>query len=288
MRQLKITRSITNRESQSLEKYLQEIGKVDMVTAEDEVRLAAEIKKGNQKSLERLIKANLRFVVSVAKQYQNQGLSLSDLINEGNLGLIRAAIRFDETKGFKFISYAVWWIRQSILQSLAEQSRIVRLPLNKVGLSNRISKAFQQLEQEYEREPTPEEVAELLEVGLEEVSASMSINSRHVSMDSPLSDGDDAITLVDVLENSNAESTDRKLDYYESLSRDVQRSMLSLTSRQKDVLCYFYGIGVDHPLSLEDIGERFNLTRERVRQIKDKALSKLKTKTCSHLRVYLG
>lgn len=288
MRQLKITRSITNRESQSLEKYLQEIGKVDMVTAEDEVRLAAEIKKGNQQSLERLIKANLRFVVSVAKQYQNQGLSLSDLINEGNLGLIRAAIRFDETKGFKFISYAVWWIRQSILQSLAEQSRIVRLPLNKVGLSNRISKAFQQLEQEYEREPTPEEVAELLEVGLDEVSASMSINSRHVSMDSPLSDGDDAITLVDVLENSNAESTDRKLDYYESLSRDVQRSMLSLTSRQKDVLCYFYGIGVDHPLSLEDIGERFNLTRERVRQIKDKALSKLKTKTCSHLRVYLG
>lgn len=288
MRQLKITKSITNRESQSLEKYLQEIGKVDMVTAEDEVRLAAEIKKGNKKSLERLIKANLRFVVSVAKQYQNQGLSLSDLINEGNLGLIRAAIRFDETKGFKFISYAVWWIRQSILQSLAEQSRIVRLPLNKVGLSNRISKAYQQLEQEFEREPTPEEVAELLEVGLEEVSASMSISSRHVSMDSPLSDSDDAITLVDVLENSNAESTDRKLDYYESLSRDVQRSMLALTSRQKDVLCYFYGIGVDHPLSLEDIGERFNLTRERVRQIKDKALSKLKTKTCSHLRVYLG
>nr|WP_188957996.1 RNA polymerase sigma factor RpoD/SigA [Filimonas zeae] len=288
MRQLKITKSITNRESQSLEKYLQEIGKVDMVTAEDEVRLASEIKKGNQTALERLIKANLRFVVSVAKQYQNQGLSLSDLINEGNLGLIRAAIRFDETKGFKFISYAVWWIRQSILQSLAEQSRIVRLPLNKVGLSNRISRAFQQLEQEYEREPTPEEVAELLEVGLEDVSASMSINSRHVSMDSPLSDSDDAITLVDVLENSNAESTDRKLDYYESLSRDVQRSMLSLTSRQKDVLCYFYGIGVDHPLSLEDIGERFNLTRERVRQIKDKALSKLKTKTCSHLRVYLG
>jgi RNA polymerase primary sigma factor len=288
MRQLKITKSITNRESQSLEKYLQEIGKVDMVTAEDEVRLAAEIKKGNKKSLERLIKANLRFVVSVAKQYQNQGLSLSDLINEGNLGLIRAAIRFDETKGFKFISYAVWWIRQSILQSLAEQSRIVRLPLNKVGLSNRISKAYQQLEQEFEREPTPEEVAELLEVSLEEVSASMSISSRHVSMDSPLSDSDDAITLVDVLENSNAESTDRKLDYYESLSRDVQRSMLALTSRQKDVLCYFYGIGVDHPLSLEDIGERFNLTRERVRQIKDKALSKLKTKTCSHLRVYLG
>lgn len=288
MRQLKITKSITNRESQSLEKYLQEIGKVDMVSAEDEVRLAAEIKKGNQRSLDRLVKANLRFVVSVAKQYQNQGLSLPDLINEGNLGLIKAAIRFDETRGFKFISYAVWWIRQSILQSLAEQSRIVRLPLNKVGLTNRISKAFQQLEQEFEREPTPEEVAELLEVCLEDVAASMSVNSRHVSMDSPLSDGDDGITLVDVLENANAESTDRKLDYYESLRQDVARSMLALTGRQKDVLCYFFGIGVDHPLSLEDIGERFNLTRERVRQIKDKAISKLKTKTCSHLRVYLG
>lgn len=288
MRQLKITKSITNRESQSLEKYLQEIGKVGMISAEDEVKLAAEIKKGNQKALERLVKANLRFVVSVAKQYQNQGLSLPDLINEGNLGLIKAAIRFDETRGFKFISYAVWWIRQSIMQSLAEQSRLVRLPLNKVGLTNRINKACQQLEQEFEREPTPEEVADLLDVCLEDVAASMNVNTRHVSMDSPLSDNEDSITLVDVLENANAESTDRQLDYYESLKQDVEMSMLALTSRQKDVLCFFFGIGVDHPLSLEDIGERFNLTRERVRQIKDKAISKLKTKTCSQLRVYLG
>nr|WP_076379836.1 RNA polymerase sigma factor RpoD/SigA [Filimonas lacunae] len=288
MRQLKITKSITNRESQSLEKYLQEIGKVGMVTIEDEVKLAAEIKKGNQLSLEKLVKANLRFVVSVAKQYQNQGLSLPDLINEGNLGLIKAAIRFDETKGFKFISYAVWWIRQSIMQSLAEQSRLVRLPLNKVGLNNRITKACQQLEQEFEREPTPEEVSDLLEISLEEVAASMNINSRHVSMDSPMSDAEDAITLMDVMVNANADSTDRQLDHYESLRQDIARSLLSLTGRQKDVVCYFFGIGVDHPLSLEDIGERFNLTRERVRQIKDKAISKLKTKTCSHLRVYLG
>lgn len=288
MRQLKITKSITNRESQSLEKYLQEIGKMGMVNAEDEVRLAAEIKKGNQHSLDRLVNANLRFVVSVAKQYQNQGLSLPDLINEGNVGLIKAALRFDETKGFKFISYAVWWIRQSILQSLAEQSRIVRLPLNKVGLTNRISKAYQQLEQEFEREPTPEELADLLEVALEDVAASINSNSRHVSMDSPLSDSEDAITLVDVMANPNAESTDRRLDYYESLRQDVERSLLALTARQKDVLCYFFGIGIDHPLSLEDIGERFNLTRERVRQIKDKAISKLKTNPCAHLRVYLG
>src|SRR5438034_7081184 len=214
MRQLKITKSITNRESQSLEKYLQEIGKVDLITPEEEVKLARLIKQGDQKALDRLTKANLRFVVSVAKQYQNQGLSLPDLINEGNLGLIKAALRFDETRGFKFISYAVWWIRQSILQSLAEQSRIVRLPLNKVGLTNRISKAYQQLEQEFEREPTPEELADLLNLEIEEVSAAINVGTRHISMDTPLLEGDDN-TLVDVLENPNADKADLKVDHYE-------------------------------------------------------------------------
>jgi RNA polymerase primary sigma factor len=288
MRQLKITKSITNRESQSLEKYLQEIGKVELITPEEEVQLALRIRQGDQRALDRLVKANLRFVVSVAKQYQNQGLSLPDLINEGNLGLIKAALRFDETRGFKFISYAVWWIRQSILQALAEQSRIVRLPLNKVGLTNRISKAYQQLEQEFEREPTAEELAELLEIGIEEVAATMSVSTRHVSMDSPLADGEES-TLVDVLENPNAEKTDEKLEHHESLRQEIERSLRTLTERQKDVVCYFFGIGVDHPLSLEDIGERFNLTRERVRQIKDKAINKLKTTSrCKQLRVYLG
>lgn len=288
MRQLKITKSITNRESQSLEKYLQEIGKVDLITPEEEVLLALRIKQGEQKALDRLVKANLRFVVSVSKQYQNQGLSLPDLINEGNVGLIKAAMRFDETRGFKFISYAVWWIRQSILQALAEQSRIVRLPLNKVGLTNRISKAYQQLEQEFERDPTAEELAELLEIGIEEVSATMRLSSRHISMDSPLSDGEEG-TLVDVMENPNAERTDIKLEYYESLKHEIERSLRILTERQKDILCYFFGIGVDHPLSLEDIGERFNLTRERVRQIKDKAINKLKTTSrCKQLKIYLG
>lgn len=288
MRQLKITKSITNRESQSLEKYLQEIGKVELISPEEEVNLAVKIKEGDQRSLDRLIKANLRFVVSVAKQYQNQGLSLPDLINEGNLGLIKAALRFDETRGFKFISYAVWWIRQSILQALAEQSRIVRLPLNKVGLTNKITKAFQQLEQEFEREPTPEELAELLDIDINEVFSTINIASRHVSMDSPLADGEDN-TLVDVMENPNAERTDEKLEYHESLKVEIERSLRILTERQKDVVCYFFGIGVDHPLSLEDIGEHFNLTRERVRQIKDKALIKLKsTSRCRQLRVYLG
>ncbi len=288
MRQLKITKSITNRESQSLEKYLQEIGKVELISPEEEVNLAVKIKEGDQRSLDRLIKANLRFVVSVAKQYQNQGLSLPDLINEGNLGLIKAALRFDETRGFKFISYAVWWIRQSILQALAEQSRIVRLPLNKVGLTNKITKAFQQLEQEFEREPTPEELAELLDIDINEVFSTINIASRHVSMDSPLADGEDN-TLVDVMENPNAERTDEKLEYHESLKQEIERSLRILTERQKDVVCYFFGIGVDHPLSLEDIGEHFNLTRERVRQIKDKALIKLKsTSRCRQLRVYLG
>ena len=288
MRQLKITKSITNRESQSLEKYLQEIGKVELITPEEEVKLAERIKQGDQRALDRLTKANLRFVVSVAKQYQNQGLSLPDLINEGNLGLIKAAQRFDETRGFKFISYAVWWIRQSILQALAEQSRIVRLPLNKVGLTNRINKAFSQLEQEYEREPSAEELAELLELEIEEVSSTLSISSRHVSMDSPMSDGEDN-TLMDVMENPNAVATDGELDHNESLRTEITRSLKTLTERQQDVIRYFFGIGVDHPLSLEDIGERFNLTRERVRQIKDKAISKLKTNSrCKLLKGYLG
>jgi RNA polymerase primary sigma factor len=288
MRQLKITKSITNRESQSLEKYLQEIGKVDLISAEEEVQLALSIRHGDQRALDRLVKANLRFVVSVAKQYQNQGLSLPDLINEGNLGLIKAALRFDETRGFKFISYAVWWIRQSILQALAEQSRIVRLPLNKVGLTNRISKAYQQLEQEYEREPTAEELALLLDLEVDEITASLNMSSRHVSMDSPLGDGEDS-TLIDIMENTNAARTDEALETHESLRVEIERSLKTLTDRQKEIVCYFFGIGMDHPLSLEDIGDRFNLTRERVRQIKDKAISKLKTASrCKQLRAYLG
>ncbi len=288
MRQLKITKSITNRESQSLEKYLQEIGKVELISPEEEVMLAVSIKKGEQKAIDRLVKANLRFVVSVAKQYQNQGLSLADLINEGNLGLIKAAFRFDETRGFKFISYAVWWIRQSILQALAEQSRIVRLPLNKVGLSNRISKAFQLLEQEYEREPTVDELAELLDLSIEEVSDTLNLVNRHLSMDSPLLDAEE-YTLVDIVENANADRTDIALEHYESLRKEIARSLSTLTERQKDVLCYFFGIGMDHALSLEDIGARFHLTRERVRQIKDKAIIKLQnTSRCKQLRVYLG
>ena len=288
MRQLKITKSITNRESQSLEKYLQEIGKVELISSEVEVRLAVLIRQGCQKSLDRLTKANLRFVVSVAKQYQNQGLSLPDLINEGNLGLIKAAQRVDETRGFKFISYAVWWIRQSILQALAEQSRIVRLPLNKVGLTNRIQKAFSQLEQQFEREPSAEELAELLDMDLDEVSASLSTSSRHISMDTPISEGEDG-TLLDVLENPNAEKTDGDLDHTQSLKTEIDRSLKTLTERQKEVICYFFGIGVDHPMSLEDIGERFNLTRERVRQIKDKAITKLRaTNRVNLLRTYLG
>jgi RNA polymerase primary sigma factor len=288
MRQLKITKSITNRESQSLERYLQEIGKVELIAPEEEVALAIRIKEGDQQALERLTKANLRFVVSVAKQYQNQGLTLPDLINEGNLGLIKAAQRFDETRGFKFISYAVWWIRQSILQALAEQSRIVRLPLNKVGLTNRISKAYQQLEQEFEREPTTEELAEVLELTAEEVSTTLQMGTRHLSVDSPMGDGDDN-TLIDVLVNENADQADEKLVHGESLRMEIDRSLRALTERQKNVVCFFYGIGVDHPLSLEDIGERYSLTRERVRQIKDKAITKLRTTSrCKELRVYLG
>jgi RNA polymerase primary sigma factor len=288
MRQLKITKSITNRESQSLEKYLQEIGKVELISPEEEVRLAILIKKGDQPALEKLTKANLRFVVSVAKQYQNQGLTLPDLINEGNLGLIKAAQRFDETRGFKFISYAVWWIRQSILQALAEQSRIVRLPLNKVGLTNRISKAYSHLEQEYEREPTPEELAFYLDIDTEEVAATLGVAARHVSMDQPLSDGEDS-TLIDVLVNHNAVSTDNDLMVRASLKTEIERSLSTLTERQKEVIRFFFGIGIDHPLSLEDIGDKFHLTRERVRQIKDKAITKLRsTSRCKLLRGYLG
>jgi RNA polymerase primary sigma factor len=288
MRQLKISKSITNRESESLEKYLQEIGRVDLISAEEEVLLATRIKMGDQKAMDRLVRANLRFVVSVAKQYQNQGLTLSDLINEGNLGLIKAAQRFDETRGFKFISYAVWWIRQSIMQALAEQSRIVRLPLNKVGLTGRISKAYTQLEQEFEREPTPEEIATVLEISTDEVAATMGVSARHVSVDQPIFDGEDG-TLIDLLENKNADKTDDQLLVTDSLNTEIERTLGSLTPRQKEVLVYFFGLGIDHPLSLEDIGERYNLTRERVRQIKDKAISRLRENAQSHLlRGFLG
>ncbi len=288
MRQLKITKSITNRESQSLEKYLQEIGKVDLLTPEEEVELAKRIKQGDQIALEKLTKANLRFVVSVAKQYQNQGLSLSDLINEGNLGLIKAAQRFDETRGFKFISYAVWWIRQSILQALAEQSRIVRLPLNKVGSLNKINKAFSELEQEYEREPSPEELADMLEIPTEEVETTLGVAARHVSMDAPFVEGEDN-SLLDVLENGGTPGTDQELEYNESLRREIERSLSTLTDRQCDVIKLYFGIGVEHPMSLEDIGEKFGLTRERVRQIKDKAINKLRSANRSKLlKHYLG
>ena len=288
MRQLKITKSITNRESQSLEKDLQEIGKVDLLTPEEEVSLAQAIKRGDQSALEQLTKANLRFVVSVAKQYQNQGLSLSDLINEGNLGLIKAAQRFDETRGFKFISYAVWWIRQSILQALAEQSRIVRLPLNKVGSLNKINKAFSELEQEFEREPSSDELAEMLNIPTSEVETTLSVAARHVSMDAPFVEGEDN-SLLDVLDDKKADGADRHLEYGESLSREIERSLGTLTDRQADVVKLYYGIGVPHPMSLEDIGERFGLTRERVRQIKDKAINKLRTQNKSKLlKNYLG
>ena len=288
MRQLKITKSITNRESQSLEKYLQEIGKVDLLTPEEEVELAKLIKQGSQVALEKLTKANLRFVVSVAKQYQNQGLSLSDLINEGNLGLIKAAQRFDETRGFKFISYAVWWIRQSILQALAEQSRIVRLPLNKVGSLNKINRAFSELEQEFEREPSPEELATLLEIPTEEVETTLGVAARHVSMDAPFVEGEDN-SLLDVLENSSTPATDQRLEYKDSLRRELERALGTLTDRQADVIKLYFGLGVEHPESLEDIGDKFGLTRERVRQIKDKAINKLRSTTRSKLlKQYLG
>ncbi|PCJ24609.1 MAG: RNA polymerase subunit sigma [Flavobacteriales bacterium] len=287
MRQLKITKSITNRDSASLDKYLQEIGREDLITAEDEVELAQKIKQGDQVALEKLVKANLRFVVSVSKQYQNQGLTLPDLINEGNLGLIKAAQRFDETRGFKFISYAVWWIRQSILQAIAEQARIVRLPLNQVGSLNRINKTFSKLEQEFEREPSPEEIAECLEIDREKVTESQKISGRHVSMDAPFKDGEDG-TLLDVLSNGNSPKTDVSL-MNESLQKEIGRSLSTLTDREKDVIMLFFGIGIPHPLSLEEIGEKFGLTRERVRQIKEKGIRRLRhTSRSKLLKTYLG
>jgi RNA polymerase primary sigma factor len=287
MRQLKITKSITNRESQSLEKYLQEIGREELITAEEEVRLARKIKEGDQNALDRLTKANLRFVVSVAKQYQNQGLSLPDLINEGNLGLIKAAKRFDETRGFKFISYAVWWIRQSILQALAEQSRIVRLPLNQVGSLNKISKAYSKLEQEFEREPSPEELGKMLEIPTEKVSDTMRVSGKHVSMDAPFVQGEDN-SLIDVLENADSPRADSHL-MNESLQREIDRSLSTLTEREREVVRLFFGIGMNHGLTLEEIGAKFDLTRERVRQIKEKAIRRLRHKSRSKLlKAYLG
>ena len=286
MRQLKITKSITNRESASLDKYLQEIGKEDLITVEEEVELAQRIKKGDQEALERLTKANLRFVVSVAKQYQNQGLSLPDLINEGNLGLIKAAEKFDETRGFKFISYAVWWIRQSILQALAEQSRIVRLPLNQVGSLNKINKAFARFEQENERTPSPEELANVLDLPKEKVSDTLRVSGRHVSVDAPFSDGEDN-NLLDVLVNTDSPNADRGL-INESLSTEVERALATLTDRERDIIRYFFGIGCPE-MTLEEIGEKFGLTRERVRQIKEKAIRRLRHSSRNKfLKSYLG
>lgn len=288
MRQLKISKQITNRESQSLDKYLQEIGKVELITAEEEVELARRIKEGDQAALEKLTKANLRFVVSVAKQYQNQGLSLGDLINEGNLGLIKAAQRFDETRGFKFISYAVWWIRQSILQALAEQSRIVRLPLNRVGAISKISQTFSRLEQSFEREPSPQEIAEAMEGMSEtEVSQTMRLSGRHVSMDAPLVQGEES-RLLDVLENDEEPDPDDGL-INESLTKEVERALGTLSQREAEVIRLYFGIGVEHSLTLEEIGEKFDLTRERVRQIKEKAVRRLRhTSRSKGLKTYLG
>ncbi|MEL6626673.1 MAG: sigma-70 family RNA polymerase sigma factor [Bacteroidota bacterium] len=288
MRQLKISKQITNRESQSLDKYLQEIGKVELLTPDEEVELARRIKQGDQIALEKLTKANLRFVVSVAKQYQNQGLSLGDLINEGNLGLIKAAKRFDETRGFKFISYAVWWIRQSILQALAEQSRIVRLPLNRVGALNKIGKAFSKLEQEFEREPSPEEISEVLEnMSEDEISDTLKISGRHVSVDAPFVQGEEN-RLLDVLENDAEPNPDNEL-INESLSKEVERALSTLTQREAEVIRLYFGIGVEHSLTLEEIGEKFDLTRERVRQIKEKAIRRLRhTSRSKGLKTYLG
>ena len=286
MRQLKITKSITNRESASLDKYLQEIGKEDLISVEEEVELAQRIRKGDQEALEKLTKANLRFVVSVAKQYQNQGLSLPDLINEGNLGLIKAAEKFDETRGFKFISYAVWWIRQSILQALAEQSRIVRLPLNQVGSLNKINKAFARFEQEHERVPSPEELAQELELPREKVTDTLRVAGRHISVDAPFADGEDN-SLLDVLVNPDSPNADRGL-INESLATEVDRALETLTERERDIIRYFFGIGCSE-MTLEEIGEKFDLTRERVRQIKEKAIRRLRhSSRSSLLKSYLG
>ncbi|HLT34376.1 sigma-70 family RNA polymerase sigma factor [Subsaxibacter sp. CAU 1640] len=287
MRQLKITKQVTNRETASLDKYLQEIGKVDLITADEEVELAQRIKAGDQRALEKLTKANLRFVVSVAKQYQNQGLTLPDLINEGNLGLIKAAQRFDETRGFKFISYAVWWIRQSILQALAEQSRIVRLPLNKIGSINKINKTFAFLEQSHERPPSAEEIAKELDMTINDVKESMKNSGRHVSMDAPLVEGEDS-NLYDVLRSGESPNPDKDL-LHESLRTEIERALETLTPREADVIRLYFGLGDQHPMTLEEIGETFDLTRERVRQIKEKAIRRLKhTSRSKILKTYLG
>ena len=284
---MKIQKQFTYRESQSLDKYLQEIGKVDLLTAEEEIELAIKIKTGDKKALEKLTKANLRFVVSVAKQYQNQGLSLGDLINEGNLGLIKAGKRFDETRGFKFISYAVWWIRQSILQALAEQSRIVRLPLNRVGALNKIGKAYSNLEQEFEREPNEDELAIELEMDVKEVSDTLKISSKHVSVDAPFAQGEEN-RLLDVMKNDEQPSPDTTL-LSESLKTEIARALSALSEREAEVLRLYYGIETEHAMTLEEIGEKFNLTRERVRQIKEKAIRRLRHASKSkHLRTYLG
>ncbi|MBR1427217.1 MAG: RNA polymerase sigma factor RpoD/SigA [Paludibacteraceae bacterium] len=286
MRQLKITKSITNRESASLDKYLQEIGREELISVEEEVELAGRIRNGDRAALEKLTRANLRFVVSVAKQYQNQGLSLPDLINEGNLGLIKAAEKFDETRGFKFISYAVWWIRQSILQALAEQSRIVRLPLNQVGSLNKISKAYQRFEQEHERKPSAEELAEELDIPVEKIADTLKMSGRHVSVDAPFVEGEDN-SLIDIMVNEDSPNADRGL-INESLSREIDRALATLTPREADILRKFFGIGVPEK-TLEEIGEELNLTRERVRQIKEKAIRRLKSGQRSHiLQTYLG
>ena len=288
MRQLKITKQVTNRETASLDKYLQEIGKVDLITAEEEVELAQKIRAGDENALDKLTKANLRFVVSVAKQYQNQGLTLPDLINEGNLGLIKAAKRFDETRGFKFISYAVWWIRQSILQALAEQSRIVRLPLNKIGSINKINKMYAFLEQENERPPSAEEIAKKLDMTVNDVKESMKNSGRHVSMDAPLTTNEDGGTLMDVMANNDAPKTDQKL-MAESLQKEIERSLSTLTDKEREIIRLFFGIGMNHGLTLEEIGSKFNLTRERVRQIKEKAIRRLRhTSRNKLLKSYLG
>ncbi|MBX2963113.1 MAG: sigma-70 family RNA polymerase sigma factor [Cyclobacteriaceae bacterium] len=287
MRQLKISKQITNRESQSLDKYLQEIGKVDLITAEQEVELAKRIKAGDQIALEKLTKANLRFVVSVAKQYQNNGLTLGDLINEGNVGLIKAATRFDETRGFKFISYAVWWIRQSIMQALAEQSRIVRLPLNRVGSLNKISRTFSELEQKFQREPSAEELADVLDITTQEVRDNLGISGRHVSVDAPFAQGEES-NLLDVLENESEEAPDSGL-IEDSLRKEVQRALATLTQREADVISYYFGLNGEQAMTLEEIGEKFNLTRERVRQIKEKATRRLRHSSRSKsLKAYLG
>ena len=287
MRQLKITKQVTNRDTPSLDKYLHEIGKVELITAEEEVELARKIKKGDQKALTRLVKANLRFVVSVSKQYQNQGLTLPDLINEGNLGLIKAAQRFDETRGFKFISYAVWWIRQAILQALAEQGRIVRLPLNKIGSINKINRALSKLEQRFEREPLPQEIADELELSVNDVKESMKNTGRHVSMDAPLSSDDDG-NMYDLLQSKDSITPDNKL-INDSLNQEIERALTTLTQREADIIRLYFGLDENQPHTLEEIGEVFDLTRERVRQIKEKAIRRLKNATRSrNLKSYLG